>query len=142
MEQRERKIFMRKKFVLFAIAGMLLLGALAFTGASSPHAFAASEAATGHTTASVALACPPGLSEGSSGYWVGRLQGTLNSLYLNFNDPRYFYDSPDDFSPPLAVDRSFGPKTLHAVIDYQYWNPPLAVDGMVGPQTWHSLGYC
>lgn len=39
----------------------------------------------------------------------------------------------------LAVDGSFGPKTLAAVKRYQRHHG-LAVDGYVGPRTWYSLG--
>ncbi len=39
----------------------------------------------------------------------------------------------------LAVDGSFGPKTLRAVKHYQRTHH-LAVDGYVGPHTWYSLG--
>ncbi len=39
----------------------------------------------------------------------------------------------------LAVDGSFGPKTLAAVKHYQRTHH-LAVDGYVGPHTWYSLG--
>lgn len=39
----------------------------------------------------------------------------------------------------LAVDGSFGPKTLAAVKRYQR-SHRLAVDGYVGPHTWYSLG--
>ncbi len=39
----------------------------------------------------------------------------------------------------LAVDGSFGPKTLAAVKQFQSTHG-LAVDGIVGPQTWAALG--
>lgn len=54
---------------------------------------------------------------GMKGDVVANLQTTLNNLGYN-----------------LAVDGSFGPKTLAAVKDYQQKNG-LTVDGMVGPQT-------
>lgn len=58
---------------------------------------------------------------GMKGDPVANLQTTLN---------KYGYN--------LAVDGSFGPKTLAAVKDYQKKNG-LAVDGMVGPQTQAAL---
>ena len=58
---------------------------------------------------------------GMKGDPVANLQTTLN---------KYGYN--------LAVDGSFGPKTLAAVKDYQKKNG-LTVDGMVGPQTQAAL---
>lgn len=58
---------------------------------------------------------------GMKGDPVANLQTTLN---------KYGYN--------LAVDGSFGPKTLAAVKDYQKKNG-LTVDGMVGPQTQSAL---
>jgi hypothetical protein len=85
-----------------------------------------------------AASCPPTISSGSSGTWVGRLQGTLNLHILRIYD---FSNSPYTFSPPLAVDGRFGSNTKAAVEDYQKAKG-LHIDGIVGPQTWGSLGFC
>ncbi len=62
-------------------------------------------------------ACPSTLREGASSTWVSVLQARLNSLY----SLGYFLDSPDEFSPYLGVDGSFGPLTNAAVVDFKYW---------------------
>lgn len=116
------------------LAFSLAFGTLSF--ASTAHA-ASSNAAV----PKVALACPATIEEGSTGSSVRTLQAELNTLYQDYSDPRWFTDSPDAYSNPLAVDGDFGPQTRDAVIDYQFWNG-LSVDGIVGPQTWHSLGHC
>lgn len=138
---------MRKKLMLFVFASLFLLSALAFTGVTSHHAFAASTTAARHTTAAVALSCPPTVQYGSSGSAVKTLQSALNELYQDYDDPSYYEMSPDSFNYPLAVDGSFGPQTRNAVIDFQTWNSPafggnLVVDGIVGPNTWHVLHKC
>jgi hypothetical protein len=87
-----------------------------------------------------AASCPPSLSSsnGASGIWVHRLQGTLNFYSVWVKD---LTKGPYHYNHPLAVDGSFGPQTTAAVKDYQHFKG-LQVDGIVGPQTWGSLGFC
>lgn len=144
---------MRKHLVRFIFSALLLAVALTMSGvALTPSAHAAtrpqSSTKVAHHHNPVPASCPSTISRGSSGDLVKVLQSSLNALYLNFNDPRWFENSPKDFGPftqdpnrPLAVDGGFGNLTFNAVWDYQSWNG-LQVDGVVGPQTWGSLGYC
>ena len=134
--------------MIFVFGAFLLAIALTFSGfAFSPTAHAA-EGKQGRVSSAAAVTCPPTISQGSKGWNVKALQSSLNSLYRNFNDSRWFDNSPKDFRPfsqdhskPLAVDGDYGPLTFNAVWDYQSWNG-LKVDGIVGPQTWGSLGFC
>lgn len=58
-----------------------------------------------------------------NGYDVAEIQRLLNAA---------------GYSPPLAVDGSYGPKTQAAVRWYQQ-SHGLAVDGDVGPKTWSAM---
>jgi hypothetical protein len=73
-----------------------------------------------------ATTCPSTIRYGSSGTWVKRLQGSLNTRAV---------------SNYLEVDGSFGPKTQTSVKQFQRAYK-LTVDGIVGPQTWSALGFC
>lgn len=66
---------------------------------------------------------PPQVGLGSTGSAVKTLQQALNAKGAN---------------PKLAVDGSFGPKTLDAVLDFQRANG-LDPDGIVGQLTWTQL---
>lgn len=132
------KSVMTKMSVFFVLFMTL---AFVVQGTASAHTLTANHQAA-HASAAIPLACPPTVSEGSSGSTVRTLQSALNELYLDFDDPSFYEMSPDSFNFPLAVDGSFGPQTLAAVIDFQFWNPPLVVDGIVGPNTWHVLHKC
>ena len=67
----------------------------------------------------------PILRMGSRGYWVVELQKMLNCVvYRNTNI--------------LVLDGIFGPKTNHAVVQFQS-SCNINVDGIVGPQTWGLL---
>lgn len=81
--------------------------------------------------------CPAMIEYGSTGSLVVGLQSELNSNYAK----KGFSNKPYNFYPPLAVDGVFGPKTEHAVKDFQTAKN-IGVDGIVGPQTWHALGRC
>lgn len=63
------------------------------------------------------------IKQGARGHEVKVLQNLLNGYGAQ---------------PQLKVDGIFGPKTNHAVREYQAKHH-LHVDGIVGPQTWHSL---
>lgn len=141
---------MRSKFLSVVLSLFCAVTVLAFSSFSlSAHA-ATVQQGSGSPGAHVivATACPGTIQRGSQGNTVKAVQNTLNLLYANFNDPRWFLNSPNDFGPftqdpsqPLLVDGDFGGHTFNAVWDYQSWNG-LQVDGVVGPQTWHSLGFC
>jgi peptidoglycan hydrolase-like protein with peptidoglycan-binding domain len=66
---------------------------------------------------------PPTIQRGAKGDAVGLLQHLLAD---------YLYD-------PGPIDSDFGPKTEHAVREFQT-DFGLAVDGIVGPKTWAMLG--
>ena len=127
------------KIAVFSVLFMTLT--FAVQGVASAHTATTNHQAVS-AAAAIPLACPPTVSEGSSGSAVRELQGALNELFNDIDDPSFYEMSPDSFNFPLAVDGSFGPQTLHAVIDFQSWNPPLTVDGIVGPNTWHVLHKC
>lgn len=93
-----------------------------------------------HTAFQTAPQLSKGSQDNASWGWVHWLQQSLNEAYHDQSDP--FHNGPYNFHPPLAVDGSFGPNTLNAVLDYQIAHPPLSVDGQVGPHTWGSLGVC
>ena len=145
---------MRTKFMGFLFSALLLAIVLTFSGFSfsstTAHAAAAqqSHASIVDKSATAALSCPPTIRTGSTGWYVTALQTALNNLYLNYNNPLWFANSPKNFGPytqdpskPLRVDGDFGGHTFNAVWDYQSWNG-LGTDGIVGPQTWTSLGFC
>lgn len=134
-----KRIFSRMVLALGLIAALTFL----FSGTAS-----AQMAPTTHqTVTTVAAACPPTVSEGSTGSAVRTLQSALNELFNDTDDPSFYEMSPDTFHHPLTVDGDFGSQTLHAVIDFQTWNSPafggtLQVDGIIGPQSWHVLHKC
>ena len=64
----------------------------------------------------------PMLAYGSVGSYVAQLQSDLQA----------------DGISPGPIDGIFGPKTLHAVREFQQTHG-LIVDGIVGPQTWGAL---
>lgn len=141
---------MRLKFYSFLLSVLCAMTALMLGGFSlSAHAATIQQASgSPRAHAAIVAACPATIQRGSQGNTVKALQNTLNLLYANSNDPRWFLNSPNDFGPftqdpshPLLVDGDFGGHTFNAVWDYQWWNN-LQVDGVVGPQTWHSLGFC
>ncbi|HEU5226439.1 MAG TPA: peptidoglycan-binding domain-containing protein [Ktedonobacteraceae bacterium] len=117
---------MRNKFMLtILLCAALFIGVFTFSGVTAPRAFAA----TTHTVNSIVpfVACPPTISEGSTGAAVKELQRDLNSHISGVT--------------PLTVDGIFGPKTENRVRSWQDL-VGLQVDGIVGPKTWHSLGAC
>jgi peptidoglycan hydrolase-like protein with peptidoglycan-binding domain len=135
----------QRKFIAILGCALVLLCALAFTGAASPTAFAASTSATSATTS-----CPPDITYGTSNASLVReLQNTLNrdyqiSVTAQANEQYQniiFLNSPYNFSPLLTVDGDFGTHTGNAVKDFQSFKL-LHVDGDVGNNTWHALGYC
>lgn len=111
---------------------ILVMALIAVTLAFSAFSFAPMAHAAAATAASpnIALACPPTISEGSTGQWVKDLQNTLNND--GWRDPN---------GKKLVVDGIFGSLTLFVVRNFQSIYAPPA-DGIVGPHTWHALGYC
>ncbi len=70
------------------------------------------------------MTIPSTIEQGSTGHDVGLVQYELcRGLFLG---------GPDD------VDGQFGPKTDHAVREYQ-GSHGLTVDGIVGPNTWNKM---
>lgn len=117
---------MRNKFMLtILLCTVLFIGVFTFSSVAAPRAFAS----TTHATSAVSplVACPPTISEGSTGNTVKTLQRDLNAHISGVT--------------PLTVDGIFGPKTDNRVRSWQDL-VGLQVDGIVGPKTWHSLGQC
>lgn len=107
-------------FLVVVVAALFVGGATLSVPAAQASAFPAQVGAV-HTHA--ALACPPTVSEGSTGSTVVRLQNDLN----------------EDFGFPIVVvDGIFGQKTKNAVVEFQQ-QVNLTPDGIVGPHTWHAL---
>lgn len=112
---------------------LLLFCTLAFAGASSPLAFAAStKASVPRAIANSVESCPPEIGIGNEGYWVKVVQNELNAPGTP-NSPYHVF--------PLKVDGIFGQLTAEGVEDFQIFTH-IQVDGIVGPQTWHELGWC
>lgn len=139
---------MKRLFSKLALVPVLIV-ALTFlvSGTASAQSTVANHHTVPMTAAAPLTSCPPTIQQGSTGSVVKTLQRALNGLYLDFDDPSFFENSPDNFHPPLTVDGGFGPLTRNAVIDFQTWNSPafggtLNVDGIVGPKTWHVLHKC
>ncbi len=117
--------FMRNKFMFAILLCSLLIAGFAFSSVAAPQAFASTTHAV--SAQSPTIACPPTISEGSTGNTVKRLQRDLNADIVSNN--------------PLTVDGIFGPKTDARVRTWQDL-VHIQIDGIVGPQTWHSLGAC
>jgi putative peptidoglycan binding protein len=121
----KEECFMRNKFMFAILLCSLLIAVFTFSSVATPRAFAATTHAV--SAASPFVACPPTISEGSTGNTVKTLQRDLNAHIIGVT--------------PLKVDGIFGSQTKNRVESWQDLNG-LAVDGIVGPKTWHSLGAC
>jgi peptidoglycan hydrolase-like protein with peptidoglycan-binding domain len=126
------------------VGGMAVLGAVTATASlqamgsadaagtptapSHPSTLAPSAPVTGAAAAAALPATAPAaytnvkLRSGARGAAVSQLQRSLNASGAR-----------------LAVDGSFGPKTLSAVKSFQR-SAGIGVDGVVGPKTWSALG--
>jgi peptidoglycan hydrolase-like protein with peptidoglycan-binding domain len=114
----------RRAAVVAASAALLAGGALA------PSAFASTSQVKPHALSSLCgfTSAQPTLAEGSSGTAVKQAQCELNWAYANGH------------GSTLAVDGSFGPKTLAVTRAFQSC-VHISVDGVIGPNTWSELNF-
>lgn len=130
-----------RKSLGIGIATLALVGgtaSVATAGTSHSAGSAAAHSVTGK--ASAAAKCSYTSSIGFyCGYYKGSATVKTGSKGNAVREVQALINETTPYTPKLAVDGDFGPKTKAAVLWFQKTYKVTPYDGIVGPKTWKEL---